>query len=105
MSEEMTLSRVREIEERAKAARKNLPLEAYGTFINHSREDIPSLTKALREAWKALGEISNRPEQSYEFWYRKTNSAADRQYQIGVTDGHRCCIKIARVALPDDWEE
>ena len=49
MPNEMTLSRVREIEGRVRSP------EVWQSLLLH--KDIPSLTKALREAWEALGTI------------------------------------------------
>lgn len=45
----------------------------------------------------ALEAIANHPHNAYDF--QPPNHSSGRQYEIGVTDGHRCAARIARKAL------
>lgn len=65
----------------------------------------PNLLRERDEARRRVAEleavlrsIAEHPHCSYES--QPTGAAsADRQYAIGVTDGHRCAAEVARIAL------
>lgn len=47
----------------------------------------------------ALEQIANDPHCSYDMHSQAFESEAERQYQGGVVDGHRCAAQKARNAL------
>lgn len=57
------------------------------------------LLERLARAEAALKQIAEHPHCSYEARVHSLPTRPDRQYEIGVADGHRCAAEIARVAL------
>ena len=45
----------------------------------------------------ALEQIAQHPHSTYDF--QPPNHSSGRQYEIGVTDGHRCAAQVAWKAL------
>jgi hypothetical protein len=83
-------------------------------FVAAARTDVPLLCDALDASLLAvaardgeiarlrgvLDEIAKHPYCSYEN-EQPASSDMDRQYQLGVADGHRCAANVAASALVD----
>jgi len=68
------------------------------THADSAARDVDSLALKLDAAEHALDRIANHPHCSYPVDSRGMPHT-DRQYEIGVADGHRCAAEIARAAL------
>jgi succinate dehydrogenase/fumarate reductase flavoprotein subunit len=76
--------------------------ENAGIFEAVTTMDVVLTESAFREIRRlraALEEIRDSSHQSYD---NEATRDGDRQYAIGVADGHRCAANIARAALQDE---
>lgn len=65
---------------------------------------VDELERSLARLRVALESIAHDRHQSYDS-HGPARSEADRQYQIGVCDGHRCAAKTAREALAETADD
>lgn len=100
----MTPERLAVLRERAKAYRSRpLAFNEAQHVANHAlaadaAESLPEALDEVERLRAALHAVAHDPHQSYEA-HGPVRSEGDRQYQIGVADGHRCAGNTARRAL------